>query len=122
MLLLIFTSDDISMLPSISCNNEYIIHFTYKFRIIIAIHLYIIGMHVFILVTCGCNKEFFLLPSDSRVDITEESSKHRRHNLISKVTLRLTPADDGSHYSCRAQHPALNTPIRASVKISVQCE
>ncbi|XP_050709640.1 nephrin-like [Eriocheir sinensis] len=57
---------------------------------------------------------------DSRVDIAEESSKHRRHNLISKISLRLTPADDGSHYSCRAQHPALNTPIRASVKISVQ--
>ncbi|MPD02985.1 hypothetical protein E2C01_098598 [Portunus trituberculatus] len=42
--------------------------------------------------------------------------------MISKVTLRLTPQDDGSHYSCRANHPALNTPMRASVKISVQCD
>ncbi|XP_071534637.1 nephrin-like isoform X2 [Panulirus ornatus] len=57
---------------------------------------------------------------DSRDDVTEESPKRRRHNLLSKITLRLTPADDGSHYSCHAHHPALNAPMRASVKISVQ--
>ncbi|XP_069173216.1 nephrin isoform X1 [Procambarus clarkii] len=56
---------------------------------------------------------------DTRIDITEDSTKRRRHNLISRMSLRLTPADDGSHYSCHAHHPALNTPIKASVKVSV---
>ncbi|XP_042221326.1 nephrin-like [Homarus americanus] len=56
---------------------------------------------------------------DTRIDVTEESGKHRRHNLLSRITLRLSPADDGSHYSCHAHHRALSTPMRASVKISV---
>ncbi|KAK8746805.1 hypothetical protein OTU49_016823, partial [Cherax quadricarinatus] len=57
---------------------------------------------------------------ETRVDVTEDSTKRRRHNLLSKLTLRLTPADDGSHYSCHAHHPALNTPMKATVKVSVQ--
>ncbi|XP_037781127.1 LOW QUALITY PROTEIN: nephrin-like [Penaeus monodon] len=62
------------------------------------------------------NEEIHL---DSRMDVEKESSQRRRHTLVSKVTLRLTPADDGSHYACHAEHPALSQPIVASVKISV---
>ncbi|XP_042868952.1 nephrin-like isoform X2 [Penaeus japonicus] len=62
------------------------------------------------------NEEIHL---DSRLDVEKESSQRRRQTLVSKVTLRLTPADDGSHYACHAEHPALSTPIAASVKISV---
>ncbi|XP_076060270.1 nephrin-like isoform X4 [Oratosquilla oratoria] len=64
-------------------------------------------------------KNNVMIKIDSRKDLLQEASLHRRHNLLSTITIRLTADDDGSHYGCHAQHPALPVEMKASVKISV---
>ncbi|XP_018024106.1 nephrin isoform X2 [Hyalella azteca] len=56
---------------------------------------------------------------ETREDTQSESHLHRRHNLLSKITVRMSAEDHGTVFSCQAEHPALDLPKVASVRISV---
>ena len=59
---------------------------------------------------------------DSREDTPEDGSSEGRKTVTSTIKFRPTSRDNLASYACEAQHPALDSPQRVEVFLSVMCK
>ena len=70
----------------------------------------------------------FVIISETREDsfeqleVFEDNVRVKKNTTRSKIRIQPTWEDDRAKYTCEGIHPALSSPIRVSVYLSVQCK